>query len=274
MSVLLGRDEPELVKIGPTVQGPIKSLVMATTTRAQARKEMEGDACTEQKEKQSGARPRPVVEQGDSNVARENGVQLKSRLDSAAVLHEAEGLKVPEKRLETHPGIEGEKLFNVSEIQRLQREDPTLQPLWKAAKGEHTKVNMWFYEENGMLYRHWQPLEEGGGLAIEQLVLPVAVRRVVAHQIPLAGHMGKKRTVLQRFYWLSVYRDVAEWCKCCAICHKCSKGRKGYAPLTPLPIIEEPFGRIAMDIVGPLPRSTSGNKYILVVCDEVSRLCH
>ena len=29
----------------------------------------------------------------------------------------------------------------------------------------------------------------------------------------------------------------------------------------PLPIIEEPFGRIAMDIVGPLPRSRSGNKY-------------
>ena len=42
-----------------------------------------------------------------------------------------------------------------------------------------------------MLYRHWQPLEEGG-LAIEQLVLPVTVWRTVmtvAHEIPLAGHM-------------------------------------------------------------------------------------
>ena len=28
-----------------------------------------------------------------------------------------------------------------------------------------------------------------------------------------------------------------------------------------------------MDIVGPLPRSRSGNKYVLVVCDEVSRGC-
>ena len=39
----------------------------------------------------------------------------------------------------------------------------------------------------------------------------------------------------------------------------------------PLPIIEEPFGRIAMDIVGPLPRSRSGNKYVLVVCDYATR---
>ena len=39
---------------------------------------------------------------------------------------------------------------------------------------------------------------EGDGLAIEQLVLPVVVRltvMTVAHKIPLAGYMGKKRTV-------------------------------------------------------------------------------
>lgn len=39
------------------------------------------------------------------------------------------------------------------------------------------------------------------------------------------------------------------------------------SPLIPLPVIEEPFSRIAMDIVGPLPRSRSGNRYILVICD-------
>eukprot|EP00731_Ephydatia_muelleri_P037265 Em0431g1a len=33
----------------------------------------------------------------------------------------------------------------------------------------------------------------------------------------------------------------------------------------------EPFSRIAMDIVGPLPRSRAGNKYILVLCDYATR---
>ena len=33
----------------------------------------------------------------------------------------------------------------------------------------------------------------------------------------------------------------------------------------------EPFKRIAMDIVGPLPRSRAGNHYVLVICDYATR---
>ena len=35
--------------------------------------------------------------------------------------------------------------------------------------------------------------------------------------------------------------------------------------------MKEPFERIAMDIVGPLPHSRRGNQYILVVCDYATR---
>ena len=41
--------------------------------------------------------------------------------------------------------------------------------------------------------------------------------------------------------------------------------------MVPLPVVSEPFSRIAMDIVGPLPRSRSGNRYVLVVCDYGTR---
>ena len=41
--------------------------------------------------------------------------------------------------------------------------------------------------------------------------------------------------------------------------------------MIPLPVIDVPFKRIAMDIVGPLPRSKSGNRYILVLCDYATR---
>lgn len=34
-----------------------------------------------------------------------------------------------------------------------------------------------------------------------------------------------------------------------------------------LPIIHVPFKIIAMDIVGPLPQSSSGKRFILVICD-------
>jgi len=62
-------------------------------------------------------------------------------------------------------------------------------------------------------------------------------------------------------------KDVANYCKTCEICQKTSKqGIKVKAPMQPLPVIEEPFSRIAMDY-GPLERSKSGNKYVLVICD-------
>uniref|UniRef100_A0A3B3YYE4 ribonuclease H n=1 Tax=Poecilia mexicana TaxID=48701 RepID=A0A3B3YYE4_9TELE len=38
-----------------------------------------------------------------------------------------------------------------------------------------------------------------------------------------------------------------------------------------MPVIDTPFSRIAMDIVGPLERSSSGHRYILVVCDYATR---
>lgn len=43
------------------------------------------------------------------------------------------------------------------------------------------------------------------------------------------------------------------------------------APLIPLPIIGEPFQRIAMDVVGPLPRTNKGNRFILVISDYATR---
>ena len=41
--------------------------------------------------------------------------------------------------------------------------------------------------------------------------------------------------------------------------------------MIPLPIMDEPFSRIAMDIIGPLPRSLAGHRYVLVVCDYATR---
>ena len=42
------------------------------------------------------------------------------------------------------------------------------------------------------------------------------------------------------------------------------------AHLIPLPVIAEPFTRIAMDILGPLPRSSSDNQYVLVLSDKTT----
>ena len=37
------------------------------------------------------------------------------------------------------------------------------------------------------------------------------------------------------------------------------------APLKPIPAVEEPFSRVIVDCVGPLPRTKAGNQYLLTI---------
>ena len=93
---------------------------------------------------------------------------------------------------------------------------------------------------------------------------------VIAHDIPLGGHLGNKKTrerLLRNFFWPGIFIDVAKYCRTCSHYQKNSmKGRAYKVPLITVPPMDEPFSRIAIDIVGPLIRSEQGNRYILVAC--------
>ncbi len=42
-------------------------------------------------------------------------------------------------------------------------------------------------------------------------------------------------------------------------------------PLVQIPRIDVPFQQIAIDMVGPLPRTKRGNHYVLVICDYATK---
>lgn len=164
------------------------------------------------------------------------------------------------------------------ELQKLQEEDITLTTARKVASGsQDLGAGSGFFRKNGLLYRKWLHPERNEDMAIDQLVIPQKCRGAIleiAHSVPPAGHLGRDKTtrrLLQRFYWPTIYKDVGDYCKRCGECQK-PRGHKVHkAPLIPLPVVGEPFERIVMDIVGPLRQSSSGNKYILVVCDYATR---
>ena len=165
--------------------------------------------------------------------------------------------------------------ISAEQIRTLQQEDPTLEHARQIAEGECSAIAGWkFFKRDGLLYRRYhKPGNSDTSTGVEQLVLPTTCRQPVmqlAHDIPMAGHLGRRKTaerILQRFYWPGIYRDVRDHCRSCEKCQKSSPRGIRRAPLIPLPIIDTPFKRIAMDIVGPLPRSTSGKRFILVICD-------
>jgi len=85
----------------------------------------------------------------------------------------------------------------------------------------------------------------------------------LAHSIPLAGHMGSDKAtprVSQRFYWSTVY-----WRKTARAMGTVQRRATRVCNMITLPNIKEPFEKIAMDIIGPLPHSQAGQRYVLVV---------
>ena len=139
-----------------------------------------------------------------------------------------------------------------------------------------------YFLHNEVLMRKWRdPIVPASKVweVKEQICVPKCYRKEIlslAHDIPLAGHLGVRKTkdrILQSFYWPSISSDVAKFCRTCRTCQLVGKPNSsiGKAPLKPIPAVSEPFERIIIDIVGPLPRSKSGNKYLLTIMDQATR---
>ena len=118
-----------------------------------------------------------------------------------------------------------------------------------------------------------------GNKVTMQLVIPEGFREKVlrlAHETLMSGHLGIKKTldrVVSEFFWPGVCGDVARFCKSCDICQRTiQKGRVTKLPLGKMPLIDTPFKRVAVDIVGPIePRSGKKSRYILTMIDYATR---
>jgi len=110
-------------------------------------------------------------------------------------------------------------------------------------------------------------------------VVPRVHRREVlelAHALPMAGHLGINKTyqkILNHFYWPGLKKDVTQYCKSCHVCQMVGKPNQPIpaAPLQPIPICGEPFSHVLIDCVGPLPKTKSGNQYLLTIMCQFTR---
>ena len=55
--------------------------------------------------------------------------------------------------------------------------------------------------------------------------------------------------IIERFYWPTLFKAVGTYNTNCIKYQKASPGKTHHAPLIPMPIVEEPFHRIALDTV-------------------------
>lgn len=86
----------------------------------------------------------------------------------------------------------------------------------------------------------------------------------------MGGHFCFQKTyekIRINYWWPFMYSQIQDLCATCDSCLRCKRpfGQRT-APLQPIKI-GMPFERVGMDILGPLPVTITGNKYILIISD-------
>ena len=148
----------------------------------------------------------------------------------------------------------------------MQSEDESLQKYWDRSdvlvKGQ---AEISFEVKSGILYRIYKHPFVNGGKPVKEVMVPVQL-----------SHLGIKKTtdkIHSAFYWPGMQGDVTRFCKSCDVCQKsANKGSVLKVPLQKMPLIDKPFKRVAIDLVGPIsPPSEEGHRYILTLVDFATR---
>ena len=147
---------------------------------------------------------------------------------------------------------------------------------------ESEEVLVCLYKHNGVLMRKWRLPDAPANKewqVVHQIVVPKVYHKEVisiAHDSPTAGHFGARKTydrILNNFWWPTLRKDVSEWCRSCHTYQVVGKPNQKIpaAPLKPIPAFDEPFSRAIVDCVGALPRTKSGNQYLLTIMSVSTR---
>ena len=183
------------------------------------------------------------------------------------------------------------KEFSPEEIRKSQREDPRLvplilalesgrKPLWKdiSQSGITTKSLFMQWDQlqlcEGVLYRSFEKIGFG---KVMQLVVPYKLQEAIlklAHNNRTAGHLGQARTlekIRRNYFWVHYRKDVENWVRACRKCQR-RQGtpKKRRAPMQPS-AVGFPLERVAMDVMGPLPISARGSRFVLVIMDYFTK---
>ncbi len=139
----------------------------------------------------------------------------------------------------------------------------------KIAEGEEKSV---FQLEDGLLYNNENKLRVPEGEELRTKLL------FWCHDSPDNGHLGRDKTIAeakQHFHWSGIDRDIAAYITSCSICQR-MKGSQQAVPglLMSLPVPQQPWESISLDLIGPIPTTKRKNNAILVVVDRLTKMKH
>lgn len=170
---------------------------------------------------------------------------------------------------------------SMSEMAQLQRADPELLLIIQHLEGREVRIPAAFIRNiasfrlrNSVLYKR----NFGNTKEAFLLVVPSSMRAEVlyaCHDEASAGHLGVSRTVSrirEKYFWPKLLQTVQQYVRSCRECQ-----RRKTPPLKPAGLLQPikpptaPFQQVGMDLLGPFPKSTKGNRWIVVATDYLTR---
>lgn len=155
-----------------------------------------------------------------------------------------------------------------------QQNDKNLQPLFVAA--HESLEDSRFRLRDGVLYK--KSYSTTGARYL--LVVPKSLRVQVLcamHDDPTSGHLGSTRTLYraqERFDWPKMRHDTECYVASCTECQRYKRPTNTpHGLLQPVPPSSAPFEQVGIDLLGPFPRSSNGNRWVIVCVDHLTRYC-
>lgn len=236
-------------------------------------------------ERQSGAVPEVVSVITRSRSA--GGGKPGLVVEQMEALDAAEGRRKPTSRVKVAPKEKEEEEraqpqeAAMTEVRREERQEDHFERIaliLLEGGDESILEDPALEDEVDLVRQHLDSLEVVGGRIKHQQGFYVHVSRregvmFQAHEAPTSGHLGRNKTLERlrgKAWWPTITRDVKEFVRRCGICQRNKDRRSDSAPIQPLEVASC-FERVHLDLVGPLPPTERGNRWVLTVVDSASK---
>ncbi len=139
---------------------------------------------------------------------------------------------------------------------------------------------MAYFLDDGVLMRKWSPEKvKHDWISVFQVVVPQPYRGYVlnlAHDHELSEHIGVRKTyhkLLKHLFWPGIKSSVSQYCCSCHSYQVAGKPNQVVSPahLKSVPVLNEPFEKLVIDCVGPLPKTKSGHVHLLTMMCSATR---
>ena len=161
--------------------------------------------------------------------------------------------------------------LTLSEIAEAQQTDEFCQSV--VATQLSQRGTLFFESDEGILCRRDPRVPDAVQIVLPKCLRPRVLR--LAHYHQLAGHPGQTRLcnrLKRTYYWPQMAADATTTVRECESCSKNRIRLLKQAGAMKLFQASRPLEDLAIDILGPLPKSSDGNLFILVIVDRFSKL--